>query len=152
MTTPSSDPAILARQAADAMYARDRATRQLGIELLEIGPGRARMRMKVREEMLNGHETCHGGFIFTLADSAFAFACNSHNLVAVAAACSIEFLAPARLGDALVAVAIEQALAGRSGIYDVRVETESGALVALFRGKSARVRGHLVGDEPPAAT
>jgi acyl-CoA thioesterase len=137
------DLQALAQAAADAMFARDRATATLGIALAEVRPGYARMTMTVRPEMLNGHQTCHGGFIFALADSAFAFACNSHNLVAVGAGCSIDYLAPGRVHDVLCAEAIEQALAGRSGIYDVKVSNQDGRLIALFRGKSQRIGGEV---------
>ena len=102
------------------------------------------MRMVVQEKHLNGHRTCHGGFIFTLADSTFAFACNSHNHNAVAAACSIEFLKPAHLGDVLDAEGVEQVLSGRHGIYDIKVSNQRGETVALFRGKSAQITGTVV--------
>ena len=134
----------LAEAAGAAMYARDRASQQLGMTIAEIRPGYARMDMPVREDMLNGHQTCHGGFIFALADSAFAFACNSHNLVTVGAGCTIDYLAPARLHDVLTAEAVEQALAGKSGVYDVKVSNQDGRTVALFRGKSHRVSGEVV--------
>ncbi|MGS1002715.1 hydroxyphenylacetyl-CoA thioesterase PaaI [Burkholderia glumae] len=140
-TDNQADPDALARAAADAMYAADACTRALGIELLEVGPGRARMRMAVRAEFLNGHHTCHGGMIFALADSAFAFACNSHNLNTVAAGCSIEFLRPVALNEVLTAEAHEQTLSGRHGIYDIRVTNRAGETVAMFRGKSARIGG-----------
>ncbi|ALK29248.1 hydroxyphenylacetyl-CoA thioesterase PaaI [Burkholderia plantarii] len=139
--TAPIDAEALARAAADAMYAADACTRTLGIELLEVGPGRARMRMAVRAEFLNGHRTCHGGMIFTLADSAFALACNSYNLNTVAAGCSIEFLRPVALNEVLTAEASEQTLSGRHGIYDIRVTNRAGETVAMFRGKSARIGG-----------
>jgi acyl-CoA thioesterase len=100
--------------------------------------------MTVTEQMSNGQAYCHGGMIFTLADSSFGFASNSHNQRALAAACSIEFLAPARVGDRLTAECLEQVRAGRTGVYDARVTNQDGALIALFRGKSATVRGHWV--------
>ncbi|MEK6349297.1 MAG: hydroxyphenylacetyl-CoA thioesterase PaaI [Burkholderia sp.] len=151
---PPADPAALARAAADAMYAADACTRALGIELLEVGPGRARMRMTVRPAFLNGHRTCHGGLIFTLADSAFAFACNSHNLNTVAVGCAIEFLRPVPEGEVLTAEAVEQALAGRHGIYDIRVTNRAGETVAMFRGKSARIAGNVIpaGDASSTAS
>lgn len=133
----------LAQAAGDAMYARDRATQAMGMLLAEIRPGYARMTMPVREDMLNGHQTCHGGFIFALADSAFAFACNSHNQNTVGAGCTIEYLAPGRHHDLLTAEAVEQALAGKSGIYDVKVSNQDGRIIALFRGKSHRVSGEV---------
>ena len=141
-----NDPQAVAESAGRAMYERDPASQALGMTLDEIRPGYARMRMRVREDMLNGHGTCHGGFIFTLADSAFAFACNSHNFNTVGAACAIDYLAPGRAGDVLVAEAVEQALAGKTGIYDVVVKDGDGRTVALMRGKSHRVAGHVVTD------
>ncbi|WP_186271812.1 hydroxyphenylacetyl-CoA thioesterase PaaI [Burkholderia gladioli] len=148
-TTPAAadtpaEAGALARAAADAMYAADACTRALGIELVEVGPGHARMRMTVRPEFLNGHHTCHGGLIFTLADSTFAFACNSRNLNTVAAGCSIEFLRPVFENEVLTAEAVEQALAGRHGIYDIRVTNRTGETVAMFRGKSARIAGNVI--------
>jgi acyl-CoA thioesterase len=143
-----SDPQALAELAGKTMYERDPASRALGMALDEIRPGYARMSMPVRGDMLNGHGTCHGGYIFMLADSAFAFACNSHNHVTVGAGCTIDYLAPGREGDLLTAEAVEQALAGKTGIYDIVVSNQEGRKVALFRGKSHRVQGHVV-DLPP---
>ncbi|MDR7050314.1 acyl-CoA thioesterase [Duganella sp. 3397] len=134
----------LAEKVAAAMYARDPASQGLGITLDGVGPGHATMSMTIRADMLNGHGSCHGGFIFTLADSAFAFACNSYNLTTVGAACTIDYLAPGRPGDVLTATAREQALAGKSGVYDVGVINQEGRTVALFRGKSLRVGGHVL--------
>jgi acyl-CoA thioesterase len=110
-------------------------------------PGRAVLRMQVRERHLNGHKICHGGFIFTLADSTFAFACNSHNKVTVAAGCSIEFLKPGQLGDVLTCEGVEQTLSGRHGIYDMKVSNQRGEVVAMFRGKSASIAGTVVPEE-----
>jgi acyl-CoA thioesterase len=141
----------LAERCADAMYSRDLASQALGMRIERIAPGFAALTMTVRADMLNGHATCHGGFIFALADSAFAFACNSHNLTTVAAGCAIEYLAPAREGDRLKATGRERALAGRSGVYDVDVTNQHGATIAVFRGKSARIKGHVI-DGPLAAT
>ena len=135
------DAQRLAEAAAQALLARDHASEALGIKLLEVRPGYARMQMTVRRDMVNIHGTTHGGMVFTLADSAFGYACNSYNKVAVASGCNIEFLRPAHQGDTLTATAVEQGLIGRNGVYDVRVETNKGELVALFRGKSAQVRG-----------
>ncbi|MEO7745820.1 MAG: hydroxyphenylacetyl-CoA thioesterase PaaI [Actinomycetota bacterium] len=119
------------------MWAADTASAALGIELLDWGPGRARLAMTVRPTMVNGHDIAHGGLVFTLADSAFAVACNSHGPVTVAAGADITFVAPARLGDVLVAEASEQVVFGRSGLTDVRVTTaDGGTVVALFRGRS----------------
>jgi len=133
----------LAEAAGAAMFARDTASKGLGMELVEIRPGYARMTMRVRADMLNGHLSCHGGFIFALADSAFAFACNSHNLVTVGAGCTIDYLAPGRQDDMLTAEAVERALAGKTGIYDVNVTNQEGRLIATFRGKSHRIGGEV---------
>ena len=129
------------------MFAADRASRDfMQMELVACEPGRAVMRMTVRAEQLNGHKICHGGFIFTLADSTFAFACNSHNKMAVAASASasIEFLKAGHLGDVLTCDAVEQTLQGRHGIYDMRVTNQRGEVVAMFRGKSAQIAGTVV--------
>jgi acyl-CoA thioesterase len=138
-----TDKNALAKAAAEVMWKDDRASKWLGMKLEEVRSGYARMSMRVTESMVNGHDLCHGGFIFTLADSTFAFACNSHNQRAVAAGCSIEFLAPALLGDELTAEGVEQALAGRTGVYDMRVTNQKGETIALFRGKSATIKGTL---------
>jgi acyl-CoA thioesterase len=137
-------PDETARATAEAMYAADACSRALGLELLEVRPGYARMRMTVRADFLNGHQICHGGLIFTLADSTFAFACNSYNINTVASGCSIEFLRPVREADVLTAEAIEQTLSGRTGIYDIRVTNRQNETVAMFRGKSAQIKGNLV--------
>ncbi|NIA56812.1 hydroxyphenylacetyl-CoA thioesterase PaaI [Massilia sp. TW-1] len=139
-----SDPQALAELAGKTMYERDPASQALGMTLDAIRPGYARMRMRVRDDMLNGHGTCHGGYIFMLADSAFAFACNSHNVNTVGAGCTIDYLAPGRAGDVLVAEAVEQVLSGKTGVYDVVVTDQDGRKIALFRGKSHRVAGHVV--------
>lgn len=123
------------------MWAADRASRHLGIELDEAGDRQARVRMTVADWMVNGHGICHGGLVFTLADSAFALACNSGDEDAVAAACDIVFVAPARAGDVLVAEAEERTRFGRSGIYDVTVRRDDGTVVAEFRGSSRVVAG-----------
>ncbi len=133
----------LAEAAAAAMHARDRASLALGMKLLAVGPGSASMQMAVREDMANVHHTCHGGYIFTLADSTFAYACNSHNKNAVAVTCIIEYLRPAHPGDLLTASGVEQTLQGRNGVYDIRVENQNGEPVALFRGKSTQVKGEV---------
>jgi acyl-CoA thioesterase len=137
------EPRALAAKVGETMFAADRASRDfMQMELLCCEPGRAVMRMTVREAMLNGHDICHGGLIFTLADSTFAFACNSHNKTAVAAGCSIEFLRPGRLGDVLTCEGMEQTLQGRHGIYDMKVSNPRGELVAMFRRPtSAPLRG-----------
>ena len=143
-TEQHPDPQSLAQEVGDAMWSRDHATQALGMQLLSIKPGYARLSMSVRKDMLNGHHMCHGGFIFLLADSAFAYSCNSHNHNTVASACHIDFLAPAREGDVLEAEAAEQSLAGRTGVYDVTVRTHDGKTIALFRGKSARIQGEVI--------
>jgi acyl-CoA thioesterase len=134
----------LAERVAASMYERDTATQALGIRVVRVEPGFAELAMIVRNDMLNGHEICHGGFIFTLADSAFAYACNSYNLNTVASGCAIEFTAPAHRGETLTARARERQLAGRTGVYDVEVANGRGETVALFRGKSYRIKGHLI--------
>lgn len=141
-------PTALAARVGEAMFAVDAASKDfLQMELLACEPGRAVMRMKVRAPMLNGHQICHGGLIFTLADSTFAFACNSHNKVTVAAGCSIEFLKPARLDDVLTCEGVEQVLQGRHGIYDMKVSNQRGEVVAVFRGKSASIQGTVIPQE-----
>jgi len=144
--TALQDAQALAEAACQHMYDADACTRWLGMRVEAVGPGYARLSMTVRAEFLNGHRTCHGGLIFTLADSAFAFACNSHNHNTVAAGCSVEFLRPALGGDVLTAEASEQVLSGRHGVYDVRVSNQAGEVVAMFRGKSAQIRGHVIPD------
>lgn len=143
-----ADATTLARKVGEAMFAADTASREfMQMELLACEPGRARMRMKVQGHHLNGHQICHGGFIFTLADSTFAFACNSRNHNTVAAGCAIEFLKSARLGDELTCEGVEQVHSGRHGVYDMRVTNQHGEVVALFRGKSAQIQGHVI-EEP----
>jgi acyl-CoA thioesterase len=142
-------PDELARATAAAMYENDACSRALGLEIMEVRPGYARLRMVVRDDFLNGHQICHGGLIFTLADSTFAFACNSYNLNTVASGCSIEFLRPVHGGDMLTAEAVEQTLNGRTGIYDIRVTNRAGDTVAMFRGKSAQIKGNVI---PPIAS
>ncbi len=138
-------PEAIAAKVGETMFAVDVASKAtMGMELLLCAPGHARMRMQVREFHLNGHGICHGGFIFTLADSTFAFACNSHNNNAVAAAASIEFLKPAQLGDVLTSSGVEQVLVGRHGVYDMTVRNQRDEVIALFRGKSAQIAGTVV--------
>ena len=132
-----NDPQEEARRSADAMWSGDAASRMLGMQVVAVGPGTATLSMTVREDMINGWGLCHGGLVASLADSAFAFACNSHGTVTVAAGFDVTFLESARLGDELVAVATERALRGRSGLYDVTVTRSSdGTVVAEFRGRS----------------
>lgn len=137
-------PEVLAEETARAMWPRDRAAQMLGLRILTIRPGYARLAMTVRPDMVNGHHICHGGLIFTLADTAFAYACNSYNKNTVASACHIDFLAPGKEGEILEAEAIEQSLSGRTGVYDVTVRTRTGRTVALFRGKSYRINGEVI--------
>jgi acyl-CoA thioesterase len=144
------DPTRLARACAEAMWAEDRASAGLGMRLEDVAPGQAVMAMTITEAMVNGHGICHGGFIFALADSAFAFASNSYGERAVAQYASITFLRPGRLGETLWAGAIERARSGRSGIYDVRVTSADGGLIAEFRGHSRLAGGPFFppGDRP----
>ncbi|UWQ10557.1 hydroxyphenylacetyl-CoA thioesterase PaaI [Aliiroseovarius crassostreae] len=134
-------PETRARRSAEAMWADDPASQALGMTLTDIAPGRAVITMPVRADMSNGHGICHGGFIFTLADSAFAFACNSYNQRVVAQHNSITYLAPGQLGECLTATAMETSRTGRSGIYDVVVTGGDGRQVALFRGHSRQIKG-----------
>jgi acyl-CoA thioesterase len=136
------DPQALAQRSAQAMYAADEASRRLGIQITDVAPGRATARMQVRDTMLNGHAICHGGYVFLLADTAFAFACNTYGPVTVAAACDVVFLGPAHLGDDLIAEAAERRRYGRSGIYDVTVRRAGpeGPVIAEFRGHSRTLR------------
>ncbi len=134
----------LAHACGRALWEGDEACRALGIALVDIAAGSATMSMRVRADMVNGHDICHGGLIFTLADSCFAYACNSENHNTVAAGARIEFLAPARLGDELTASAIQVQQGRRSGVYDVTVRNQAQQTIALFRGNSHRIGGHLV--------
>jgi acyl-CoA thioesterase len=138
------DAAHIARASAAAMWADDAASAGLGMEIVSVAPGQAMLAMTITERMCNGHKTCHGGFIFTLADSAFAFACNSHNDRTVAQHCSVTFVNPAELGDKLVALAVERQRSGRSGIYDVTVTRDEGVVIAEFRGHSRTIGGEWV--------
>jgi len=133
-----------ANEVGAAMFAQDRASQSLGMELLAIAPGSATMGMTVREDMANGFGICHGGLIATLADSAFAFACNARNQLTVAAGFTVDFIAPAKVGDRLIAVANEMAQAGRSGVYDVSIRNQRDELIALFRGNSHRMNDRQV--------
>ena len=143
MNKPSTDAQLLAERAAQALFERDQASQVLGMRLLEVRPGHARVVMRVRADMVNGHARCHGGLIFALADSAFAFSCNSHNESTVAAAASIDFLASASAGDELSAVATELWRSQRNGIYEVTVTNQRGERIALFRGRSYRIDGQV---------
>jgi len=139
-----NDPQALAQAVGHAMFAADAASQGLGMVIDAIAPGYARVSMTVRRDMLNGHKICHGGFIFALADSAFAFSCNSYNQNTVASGCAIDFLAPGYENDRLTAVAQERSLSGRTGVYDITVTNQDGQPVALFRGKSYRIKGQIV--------
>ncbi|MGC5698687.1 hydroxyphenylacetyl-CoA thioesterase PaaI [Pseudomonas sp. NFXW11] len=137
----------LARRCGQHLFQRDRASNGLGMRLLSVAPGAARLGMSISAEMLQGHGTCHGGLIFTLADSAFAIACNSQDQATVALGCSIDYLAPAQLGDTLTADCHQQHRRGRTGHYAVRIENQHGQLIALFQGRSYQVRGTLLTQE-----
>jgi acyl-CoA thioesterase len=147
MTEPKLSPAeaqALADATAEAMFARDRAAQALGIKIVRVQPGASLLTMTVRSDMVNGHHICHGGMIFSLADTAFAYACNSYNKNTVASACHIDFLAPAKEGETLEAEAVEQSAAGRTGVYDITVRNNHGKTIALFRGKSYRINGEVI--------
>jgi acyl-CoA thioesterase len=139
-------PDQLAAACAEAMFAADEASRRLGITIEGVAPGRATARMRVTDAMVNGHGICHGGYIFLLADTAFAFACNTYDAVTLAAGCDIVFVASVRLGHELVAEAREQIRFGRSGVYDVTVYGQDGTPAAEFRGLSRTLGGRLLGD------
>jgi acyl-CoA thioesterase len=139
-TPPAEDAARLAQSQVQSLYRTDRASRSLGVEVIDVAPGRVRAEMTVREDMVNGHGMCHGGIIFAFADSAFAFACNTHGIPMVAAGASIEFLAPASSGERLAATANEISRNDRHGLYDVSVTNASGKTVAHFRGRCSRLR------------
>jgi len=142
--TNPPDPQTIAERVGAGMFAEDAASQGLGMSIEAMGPGYARLSMSVRPDMLNGFKICHGGFITTLADSAFAFACNSANQLTLAAAIAVDFIAPAREGDRLTAEAQELALAGRTGIYDVKVVNQRGETIALLRGRSHRLKDQQV--------
>ena len=141
-------PQERAARAAQAMWAQDTASQQMGMKIVEVAPGRAVMTMQVQPHHLNGHKICHGGFIFTLADSAFAFACNSYNTLTVAQENQITFLSPGQAGETLTATCFETARQGRSGVYDVTVTGEDGRKVAVMRGLSRTIKGQHFEEEP----
>ncbi|GKY89085.1 hydroxyphenylacetyl-CoA thioesterase PaaI [Sinisalibacter aestuarii] len=143
-------PEERARRSADAMWAEDRASQALGMKIVEIAPGKAVLTMPVRADMANGHGIAHGGYIFTLADSAFAFACNSYNTLVVAQHNTISYLTPGRVGELLTATCTEAHRAGRSGLYDVVVTGGDGRRIALFRGASRQVQGTHFEEEAGA--
>ncbi len=140
--TPASSPSP--REVADAMYSRDHAAQAQGLQVIAVNHGSATVSMVVRKDMVNGHDICHGGYMALLCDTAFAYACNSYNLNTVASGFSIEILAPAKLGDTLVAVGVEQAQRGRQGVYDIKLTNQNNEVIALFRGKSARIAGEVI--------
>lgn len=143
-TAVPTDPQALAEAVAKAMWSRDRAANALGMRIDQVRQGYARLSMPVRGDMVNGHHICHGGLIFSLADTAFAYACNSYNKNTVASACNIDFLAPGKEGDTLSAEAVEMSASGRTGVYDVTVRDSAGKTIALFRGKSYRISGEVI--------
>ena len=134
-------PQQTAELVRDGMFARDRAAQSLAMRITHIAPGEATIEMAVCDDMLNGFDTCHGGFITTLGDTAFAYACNTRNELTVASGLSVDFVAPGRPGDVLVAEAKELSQAGRTGVYDVTIRNRQGQLIALFRGKSYSMKG-----------
>ena len=137
-------PQALAERVRDEMWAGDHAVRMLGMQVVDIGPGRAVLQMPVRSDMLNGHAICHGGLITTLADSAFAYACNSYNELTVASGFAVDLLAPGRPGDVLTATCTELSKGGRTGLYDTDVHNQRGERIAVFRGRSHTQRGKPV--------
>ncbi|MCI4665489.1 MAG: hydroxyphenylacetyl-CoA thioesterase PaaI [Neomegalonema sp.] len=146
MSAAPTQPQALAEACAAAMWANDQACQKLGVRIDAVAPGKATLSMPLTDAMVNGHAIGHGGYIFALADSAFAYACNSYNQNTVAQHCSITYVAPARLGDRLTATAQEVSRSGRSGIYDVRVTNDAGETIAEFRGHSRTIAGRLVGE------
>lgn len=140
----NADPHAMARACADAMWQDDRASKGLGMQIQRVAPGEAVISMTVRKEMTNGHGICHGGFIFTLADSTFAFACNTYDQRTVAQQCAVTFIESAHEGDVLTARAVERTRSGRSGIYDVTVRDGTNKIIAEFRGHSRTITGRLL--------
>jgi acyl-CoA thioesterase len=138
-----TDAQATAERSAQILWEGDRASQMLGMRIVAVGPGEATLAMTVRADMVNGHRICHGGLIFTLADSAFAFACNSYGDNTVAASAQVDFLSPAREGDELTAVAKETWRSGRSGLYEIVVTHQTGERIALFHGRSHRITGKL---------
>ncbi|MGF2736505.1 hydroxyphenylacetyl-CoA thioesterase PaaI [Marinobacter sp. DUT-1] len=141
------DPQKLAEACAESMFARDRASQKLGMKIESVAPGKAILTMIVGPDMIQGHGSCHGGYLFTLADSAFAFACNSYDRATVASGCSIDYMSGAKEGDLLTATAEERSRGGRTGIYDITLTNQDGRTVALFRGRSYEVRGTVRNSE-----
>ena len=138
---PDAQAQLIADRVREGMFANDRASRALGMQVIDVSPGRAVLTMTVRDDMLNGHDICHGGLIATLADSSFAFACNSYDELTVASGFAIELLAPGRAGDVLTATCAEVSKAGRTGVYDTEVLNQRGERIAVFRGRSYTIKG-----------
>lgn len=138
------DAQKLAEACREVMYRDDHTARGLGIAIERVGPGYALARMQVRQDMVNSHNICHGGMTFALADTTFAYACNACNIITVASGCTIDYLAPAYLDDILTAEAVERSQSGRTGVFDVTVSRQNGEVVALFRGRSHRLRGPVI--------
>ena len=146
-TVENADPHEIATACAETMWAEDRASQALGMKVEKVAPGEAMLSMTVRPDMTNGHDICHGGFIFTLADSTFAFACNTYDQRTVAHQCAVTFIAPVRQGEVLTAHAVERNRAGRGGIYDVTVRDSKNIVVAEFRGHSRTIAGSLLAPD-----
>lgn len=144
MTNLQLTPEQIATACSQALHANDRCAQSMGIEVLSCTPGHSTLQMTVTDEMSNGHGICHGGMIFTLADTAFAHACNSTNYNTVASGCSIDFLAAGKLGEQLTASATERSRSGKTGLYDITITNQEGLIIALFRGKSYQIRGNLI--------
>jgi acyl-CoA thioesterase len=142
--TPPPDPQALAEACAAAMWSTDRASKALGMEIRTIAPGEAEISMTVRPDMTNGYDICHGGYIFTLADSTFAYACNTYGQRTVAQQCAVTFMRPVQAGETLTAHARERSRAGRGGIYDVSVRNAAGTVIAEFRGHSRTIAGDIL--------
>lgn len=143
----SLTPEQLAQECSRLMHTTDYAAQMMGMEILSSTPGQAELKMVVRKDMLNGHGSCHGGMMFTLADTAFAHACNNTNKITVASGCTIDFVAPALEGDVLIAKATERTRSGRTGIYDINITKPNGTLIAIFRGRSYQIKGTIVPEE-----
>lgn len=144
-------PQQMAEHVRDGMWRNDRVAHSFGMQVEDIAPGAATLSMRVRQDMLNGHDTCHGGVISTLADTAFAYACNSHGDLTVASAFTVDFLAPARAGDLLTARSEQVSRAGRTGVYDAEVTNQHGERIAVFRGRSHTAKGRPAVSAVPTA-
>lgn len=144
MTDHATKAQRLAKAVGEAMHACDHAVKALGIVLEEVRPGYARLSMTIKRDMLNSHQTCHGGMSYTLADAAFGYAANSHNHIAVAATCDMTYLIPGKEGDVLTAIGEERYLRGRNGVYDITITNQNGEVVAIFRGRCRRIQGEVV--------